>query len=70
MDAKQYQIKSNGWHDVTLTGDILTGDTYACKQFIKTYLGGKWDATSKAWRVDLEMVAKHTAANGTTLWSN
>ena len=32
------QIKSNGWHDVEIhEGNIITGDTYKCKQFIKNF---------------------------------
>ena len=58
--AKQLQIKSHGWHTVTLDGDLLTGDTFKCRDFVKHYLGGKWDADRKGWVVDLNMVAKQT----------
>jgi hypothetical protein len=65
MTQKQYDIKCNGWHKVNLNGDILTGDTFKVKEFIKRYLGGKWDAESKGWRVDLDAVKKY--ATGSTI---
>jgi len=68
-DSKKMQIKSHGWHDVTLTGNLLTGDTYKVIDFIKKYLGGKWDGQHKGWRVDLEKVAAHINDTGTTLTS-
>ena len=46
--------KSNG---MQLTGDLLTGDTFQVRDYIKKYLDGKWDAEVKGWRVD---VAKTT----------
>jgi len=67
---KNMQIKYHGWHDVTLNGTLLTGDTYATKDFIRKSLNGKWDGQRKGWIVDLDAVARHTADNGTTLWSN
>jgi hypothetical protein len=65
--SKNYKIKFQGWHDVTLTGNILTGDTYNISEWIKKYLGGKWNAAQKGWMVDLAAVEKRTAENGTTL---
>jgi len=32
--------------------NVLTGDTYPIKDYIKTFLGGKWDKESKGWIVD------------------
>jgi hypothetical protein len=61
------QIKFHGWHDVELNGDLLTGDTFKCKDFIKKYLDGKWDGQRKGWVVDPQKVARYTAANGTTI---
>lgn len=60
---KKMQIKSHGWHDVTLTGDLLTGDTFAAKDFIKAILGGRWDGNRKGWVVDLDKVLSHTYGN-------
>lgn len=39
-----------------LNGDLLTGDTYAMKDFIKTKLDGKWIADQKAWQVNVAKV--------------
>lgn len=61
------QIKFQGWHKVTLTGDLLTGDTFAVKDWIKKYLNGKWDGQRKGWVVDLNQVAKYTTGGGETL---
>jgi hypothetical protein len=69
MDTKNTQIKSHGWHDVTLTGNLLTGDTFECRDFIKRSLGGKWDAQRKGWIVDLTLVARHTTESG-TIWEH
>ena len=41
---------------VTLEGNMLTGNTFAVKEYIKSYLGGKWDGNAKAWIVDVEKV--------------
>jgi len=67
--TERLQIKSNGWHDAELDGDLLTGDTYKCKQFIKNFLGGKWDADSRGWKVDLDLVEKYSQrhSDGRTL---
>lgn len=67
--SKEMQIKSHGWHTVTLTGNIMTGDTFACKEFIKKYLNGKWYAPRSGWIVDLNAVAKYSNESGTTLMS-
>lgn len=45
---------------VQLNGNLLTGDTYPVKQWIKTYLNGKWDADRKGWIVDLGQVQTWT----------
>jgi len=44
---------SNG---MTLNGNILSGDTYKAREYIKSYWDGKWDANSKTWTVDGEKV--------------
>ncbi len=41
---------------VTLEGNMLTGNTFAVKEYIKSYLGGKWDGNAKAWIVDIAKV--------------
>lgn len=35
-----------------LNGNQLSGDTFAIKGYIKAYLGGRWDAASRAWTID------------------
>jgi len=42
--------------DVTLINGKISGDTYPIKDYIKSYLGGKWDAASKSWIVDTAKV--------------
>jgi len=67
MTTKEYQIKFSGWHKVTLTGNLMTGDTYPVSGWIKKYLDGKWDATRKGWLVNSEKVAHYTTDSGDTL---
>lgn len=43
-----------------LNGNLLTGDTYPIKQWIKEYLCGKWDAERKGWIVDLGQIKMWT----------
>lgn len=59
------QIKANSWHDVEVNGNLITGDTFPCKEFIKKSLGGKWDSVKKGWIVDPALLAKHTTDAGT-----
>jgi hypothetical protein len=49
-------LKLNG-SKVTLTGDLLTGDTYRIKEFIKRELDGRWNADRKGWNVNPEKMA-------------
>ena len=63
---KEMQIKYHGWHTVTLTGNLLTGDTFKLREWIKHYLNGKWDAEHKGWIVDLTKV-DHYSGGGDTL---
>lgn len=51
-----YNYKSCKTH---LNGNLLTGDTYPIKDYIKSNLGGQWLAAQKAWKVDPEMVEKY-----------
>jgi hypothetical protein len=64
---KNMMIKHRGWHNVTLTGDLLTGDTFQVKDWIKKYLNGRWDGQRKGWVVDLDAVARYTTGGGETL---
>jgi hypothetical protein len=63
--ATQTMIKSNGWHKVTVEGNLITGDTIKCRDFIKSKLGGKWDADRKGWVVDADLLKQHTSDSGT-----
>lgn len=61
--TKNLKIKFHGWHDVTLTGNMLTGDTFAAKDFIKKNLGGVWDGRRKGWTVDLKLVDRYLSGD-------
>jgi len=49
---------------LTLNGDKLSGNTYPVKEYIKAYLGGKWDGNNKCWIVDVEKVNGLLASGG------
>ena len=57
-------IKIKQTTGLTLSGDKLSGNTYPVKEYIKAYLGGKWDGNSKCWIVDIEKVNKLLASGG------
>lgn len=46
------KIKQNT--GLTLDGNKLSGNTYPVKEWIKAYLGGKWDGNNKVWIVDTD----------------
>ena len=46
-------------YDCKINGNILTGNTFPIKEFIKRKLDGKWDAAQKAWIVNEAIVAKY-----------
>lgn len=39
-----------------LDGDKLTGETFAVKDFVKSYCDGKWNAETKSWTVNVDKV--------------
>lgn len=41
---------------IVLEGNKLSGNTYPVKDWIKSYLGGKFDGASKSWIVDTSKV--------------
>jgi len=43
---------------IELNGNTLSGNTFAAKDYIKSYLGGKWNASTKTWTVDGDKVAR------------
>lgn len=61
------QIKCGGWHDVEINDNLITGDTFKVKDFIKRYLGGKWDSNAKGWRVDPKLLEKYTHPTAGTI---
>ncbi len=49
-------ITNRKGNKLQLNGDLLTGDTFSMKDYIKTYMDGKWVAEMKAWRVNVAKV--------------
>lgn len=49
-------ITNRKGNKLQLNGDLLTGDTYSMKDYIKSYMDGKWVADQKAWRVNVDKV--------------
>lgn len=47
-------------HKVQINNNLITGDTYPIKSWIKEYLNGKWDAEARGWRVDPKQVEAFT----------
>ncbi len=41
-----------------LNGNVLSGDTFEVRDYIKKYCGGKWDKDNKVWIVDVNLVNK------------
>lgn len=39
-----------------LNGDLLTGDTFNLKDYIKKNMDGKWISDQKAWKVNVQKV--------------
>lgn len=44
---------SNG---MELDGNVLSGDTYGMREYIKKHWAGKWNADTKTWTVDSNLV--------------
>jgi hypothetical protein len=53
--------------DLTLDGDLLSGNMFAVKDFIKSKLNGQWDSARKLWIVDLEQVNYWIAQHAITV---
>lgn len=41
---------------MTMSNNVLSGDTYGAKEYIKAHWDGKWDANGKCWIVDPQKV--------------
>lgn len=48
---------------IALDGNVVTGETYKAKEYIKSGLGGRWDADRKVWIVDLSKVEAATKSS-------
>ncbi len=46
-------------YDCKISGNVLTGNTFPIKEFIKRKLDGKWDAERKVWIVNEQTVQKY-----------
>lgn len=46
-------------YDCKISGNVLTGNTFPIKEFIKRKLDGKWDAERKVWIINEAIVAKY-----------
>lgn len=49
-------ITNRKGNKLQLNGNILTGDTFSMKDYIKSYMDGKWVADKKAWQVNVDKV--------------
>lgn len=49
-------ITNRKGNKLQLNGNLLTGDTFSMKDYIKTYMDGKWIADRKAWQVNVDKV--------------
>ena len=58
-------IRTRKENKMQLNGNVLTGDTYPVKDYIKSKLGGKWSADAKAWIGDGALVNKWLDNGGT-----
>jgi len=58
MSTNHYTINcsSRSSNGMELNGNILSGDTFGMKSYIKEYWGGKWSASDKTWTVDAQLV--------------
>lgn len=56
MTSYTINCKSRMSKGMELNEDILSGDTYNARQYIKEYWDGKWNGSSKTWTVNPEKV--------------
>jgi len=49
-------ITNRKGNKLQLNGDLLTGDTFSMKDYIKSYMDGKWVADQRAWRVNVDKI--------------
>lgn len=46
-----YTNRLDSWI-IAIDGNIVTGETYKAKEYIKSGLGGRWDAERKVWIIN------------------
>lgn len=51
MTAKLTGKQSKG---MEIKGDLLTGDTFKMRDYIKKYLDGRWDKEASGWHINVE----------------
>lgn len=49
--AAYYTNRTDSWV-IAIDGNIVTGETFKAKAYIKDGLGGRWDADRKVWIVN------------------
>ena len=57
------KLKTRKGAKLELTNNLLTGDTFPIKSYIKNYLGGRWDKKNKGWVIDLGKLEKSLATS-------
>lgn len=58
------RIKARKSRGMELNGNILSGDTYPMRDYIKAYMDGRWNPTTKTWTVDRAKVEQLLATPG------
>ena len=57
-------LKIKNTTGLILTNNILSGNTYPVKDYIKKFLDGKWDKNLEAWIINPEKVHEILRAGG------
>jgi len=47
-------LKIKNTTGLTLNGNQISGNTFSVKDYIKSYLGGKWNGELKVWTIDTD----------------
>ena len=63
-NARGKHTQSKG---MELNGNLLTGDTFGHRDYIKTYIDGKWDGERKGWIVNVDKLMTILHTPGTQL---
>lgn len=54
-----YTNRTDSW-TIAITGNIVSGDTFAAKETIKKLLNGRWDGDRKLWIIDTNKIEAAT----------